>query len=86
MNRSLMKSLALLILLASAPLRLCFGFMPYSDLLTVSPAVAAAGTTLEVTVSGKDLDELKTLRFSDPSIKVVPVMKPADALHPEAPQ
>ncbi len=83
MNRCLMKFLALSILLSLASGSLCFGFMPYSDLLTVSPAVAKAGTTVEVTVSGKDLDELKLLRFSDPSIKAVPVMKPADDFHPQ---
>ncbi|MDA7922182.1 PPC domain-containing protein [Verrucomicrobiales bacterium] len=83
MNRFLMKFWALSILLTLASSCFCFGFLPYSDLLTVSPAVAKAGSTVEVTVSGKDLDELKLLRFSDSSIKAIPLMTPADEFHPQ---
>lgn len=83
MNRNFMKFLTLAILVSMSSVSFCFGFMPYSDLLTVSPAVAKAGTTVEVTVSGKDLEELKSLRFSDPLIKAVPVTKPADDFHPK---
>lgn len=84
MNRTFMKFWTLSILVSMSSASFCFGFMPYSDLLTVSPAVAKAGTTVEVTVSGKDLEELKSLRFSDPSIKAVPVTKPADDFFPQA--
>lgn len=84
MNRFFMKFSALSILVSLASASLSFGFMPYSDLLTVSPAVAKAGSTVEVTVAGKDLEELKRLRFSDPAIRAVPVVKPADDFHPEA--
>lgn len=57
-------------------------FMPYSDLLTVSPAVARAGETVEVTVTGKDLEALTGLRFSNPKITANPVVTPADDLFP----
>ncbi len=58
-------------------------FMPNPDLLTVSPSVAKAGSTVEVTISGKELDEAKALRFSDDRIKATPVLLPADEFHPE---
>lgn len=57
-------------------------FMPYSDLLTVSPALVRAGETVEVTVAGKDLEALSSLRFSNPKITSVPVVMPADDIHP----
>ena len=58
-------------------------FMPNPDLLVVSPSVAKAGSTIEVTISGKELDEAKGLRFSDDRIKAEPVMLPADEFHPK---
>lgn len=52
-------------------------------MLAISPSVAKAGTTVEVSISGKNLEEAETLRFSNPAIKVEPVMLPADEFHPE---
>jgi hypothetical protein len=57
-------------------------FMPYSDLLTVSPALVKAGDTVEVTVTGKDLEALTGLRFSNPKITAAPVVTPADDFFP----
>lgn len=57
-------------------------FMPYSDLLTVSPALLKAGDTVEVTVTGKDLESLTGLRFSNPKITAAPVVLPADDFFP----
>ncbi|MEX2578681.1 MAG: PPC domain-containing protein [Verrucomicrobiales bacterium] len=79
--RNILTILCCLGLLATA--ETVWGFLPNPDLLVVSPAVAKAGTTVEVSVSGKELDEAKTLRFSDDRIVVEPVMRPADAYHPE---
>lgn len=62
---------------------LASGFMPNPDLLSISPAVAKAGTTVEINCRGTDLDELRDLRFNHPGIKVEPVMRPADEFHPE---
>jgi len=57
-------------------------FMPYSDLLTVSPALVKAGDTVEVTVAGKDLEALTGLRFSNSKITAAPVVTPADDFFP----
>lgn len=59
------------------------GFMPNPDLLTITPAVARAGSTVEVTIKGKHLDEARSLRFTHPEIKAEPVMLQADDFHPE---
>lgn len=56
--------------------------MPYSDLLTVSPALVKAGDTVEITVTGKDLESLTGLRFSNPKITAAPVVLPADDFFP----
>lgn len=76
-----MKPPALVLLLAAlaVPAR---AFMPYSDLLTVSPALVRAGDTVELTVAGKDLEGLTGLRFSHPAIAATPVLLPADEFHP----
>lgn len=58
-------------------------FLPNPDLLTVSPAVAKAGSTVEVTINGKELDEAELLRFTHPKITGTPVLLPADEIHPE---
>ncbi len=52
--------------------------LPNTDLQMVTPAFAKAGTTVEVSVAGTELEELSSLRFSDERIKVAPVTKPAD--------
>lgn len=58
-------------------------FLPNPDLLTVSPAVAKAGSTVEVTINGKELDEAELLRFTHPKITGAPVVLPADEIYPE---
>jgi len=55
-----------------------WAFLPNPDLLTVSPATAKAGTTVEVRISGTNLDEARTLRFTEKRIRVKPVTRPAD--------
>ncbi len=62
---------------------LAFGFLPNPDLLTISPAVAKAGTSVEVNCKGTDLDDLRDLHFNHPGITAEPVMSPADEFHPE---
>lgn len=59
------------------------GFMPNPDLLTVAPAVAKAGTTFELTTTGKELEGARALRFSHLKITAVPVVLPADDFYPE---
>jgi hypothetical protein len=60
-----------------------FGFMPNTDLLTVSPALSKAGTSFEMTISGKELEDISALRFSHPGITATPVTLPADDFYPE---
>ncbi len=58
--------------------------LPNADLLTVKPAVAKAGSEELVTISGSNLDDVSTLRFSDTRIKATPEMLPADEFYPVA--
>lgn len=50
--------------------------LPAPRLLTVAPPGAKAGTTVEVTFSGQDLDEPQALVFSSKFITAVPVVPP----------
>jgi len=58
-------------------------FMPNPDMLTITPSVAKAGTTVEVRIKGDHMEDLETLRFEDPRIVVEPVTRPADEFFPE---
>lgn len=80
MNAKFLPTLTTALLLATGP---AFAFLPNPDLLTISPAAGKAGTTVEVTISGKELDDIELLRFSDTRLVGKPVMLPADALFPE---
>ncbi len=51
--------------------------LPNPRLATLVPPGAKAGTSVEVTFTGTDLDEPQTLLFSHPSIKAEPVVAPA---------
>jgi hypothetical protein len=51
--------------------------LPTAELHTVYPPVAAAGQTIEVSLTGLNLDELSALQFSDTRVKGEPVMLPA---------
>lgn len=57
--------------------------LPNTDLHMITPAFAKVGETVDVTVSGEHLEEVKTLRFSDQRIKVAPVTKPANEFFPD---
>ncbi|NOX98440.1 MAG: hypothetical protein GXP30_01710, partial [Verrucomicrobia bacterium] len=56
--------------------------LPSAELHTLYPAIAAAGTSVEVDIVGTNLDELKGLQFSDSRIQAKPVMLPADDFYP----
>ena len=60
--------------------------LPNSDFQMISPAFAKAGSTVEVTVSGTNLEELTSLRFNDVRIKGEPVMLPKDEIYPDGKQ
>jgi hypothetical protein len=50
--------------------------LPNPKLLTLTPCGAKAGTTLEVSFSGADLEEPQTLLFSHSGIKAEPIIPP----------
>ena len=74
-----MRFLVCIIVLASN----AHAFMPNPDLLPLTPAVAKAGSTVEVTIKGTNLDDTTTLRFADPRFEVEAVTLPADDFHPD---
>jgi hypothetical protein len=51
--------------------------LPQARLLAVTPIGGKAGTTVEMTFSGQDLDAPTALLFSHPNIKATPVIPPA---------
>lgn len=57
--------------------------LPYTDLHTVSPAIARAGESLEVTLSGDHLEDIEGLRFNEPRIVAAPVRSAPDDFFPE---
>src|SRR6266481_6967224 len=65
------QKLVLLLMFFMAAARL-FAQLPTARLLTVFPAGAKAGASVEVTISGVDLDDPAQLYFSHPGIKGKP--------------
>ncbi|MFT5465496.1 MAG: hypothetical protein ACI8UO_000591 [Verrucomicrobiales bacterium] len=59
--------------------------LPTTDLQSISPRVAKAGKTIEVTVAGVNLEDPTALHFSDSRIQAKPVLKPAEDLVPDPP-
>lgn len=57
--------------------------LPYTDLHTITPAIAKAGESLEVTLSGDHLEDIEGLRFNEPRIVAVPVRSAPDDFFPE---
>ena len=73
-------SLAFLALLAPTA---ALAQLPYSDLHLVSPSIARSGETLEVTITGENLEEVRALRFNDTRITGAPVRSKPDDIYPE---
>ncbi|HUG68059.1 MAG TPA: hypothetical protein VMM76_09915 [Pirellulaceae bacterium] len=71
-----------LALLSLVP-QLAFAQLPAARLDSIFPAGAQAGTTLEVTLAGNDLDDAAKLHFSHPGITAQPKMTEANAFHKE---
>lgn len=59
--------------------------LPTSDLQSISPRVAKAGESIEVTVAGSNLEDPTGLHFSEPRILAEPIRKPAEELVPDPP-
>ncbi len=57
--------------------------LPNTDLEMITPAYGKAGTSVEVSLSGKNLEEINGLRFNDPRVVAKPVMLPADEFFPK---
>ncbi len=60
--------------------------LPQPRLLVVSPAGGQAGTTVEVTLTGNDLDEPQKLLFNHPRIKAEPESAPGKPTKPQGGQ
>jgi hypothetical protein len=60
--------------------------LPAPRLLTVVPAGARAGTTVEVTFTGTDIEEPDNLLFSLPGIKAEAVVPPEPPVDPKQPK
>src|SRR5262249_32664515 len=50
--------------------------LPIPQLNVLSPCGGKAGTTVEITIAGVDLEEPEALQFSHPSIKAEPIQPP----------
>jgi hypothetical protein len=57
--------------------------LPSPEIDTIFPPGGKVGTTFEVELTGKDLDELTGLRFTHPGITAQAVILPADEIWPE---
>ncbi|MFT6619751.1 MAG: hypothetical protein ACJASX_002655, partial [Limisphaerales bacterium] len=57
--------------------------LPISDLQTISPRTAKAGTTAEVTIAGVNVESATSLRFTDERIKVTPKLNAVEELVPK---
>ncbi len=75
--------ISVLIIIFIASLTRLHAFLPETDLLTIYPAVAKAGTSVDVGLTGRDLEEIRGLYFTDPRIKAEPLTYPADEYHPK---
>src|SRR6516164_1598399 len=60
--------------------------LPGPRLLTIVPAGARVGTSVEVTFTGTDIEEPETLRFSHPGIRAKPVIPPEPPPDPKKPK
>ncbi|WP_299466799.1 hypothetical protein [uncultured Gimesia sp.] len=58
--------------------------LPTADLLRIQPFSAPAGNTVELSISGSNLDDATELRFTHPGITAKPVLIPADEFFPQA--
>ena len=56
--------------------------LPISDLQTISPRTAKAGTTVEVTIAGVNVESTTSLRFTDHRIKATPKLNAVEELVP----
>ena len=60
--------------------------LPVARLLTVFPPGGAAGSSVEVTITGSDLDEAAGLVFSDPRVTGTPVPGSSDRFRVALPE
>lgn len=60
--------------------------LPQPRLQTVFPAGAKAGSTIEVTFTGTDIEEAEGLHFSHPGLKAEPIVAPEPKPDPKKPQ
>lgn len=80
---SICRAILLLIAILSFAPHLAWAQLPLARLNAVFPAGGRQGSTVAVTLSGIDLDDVDRLWFSHPGIKAERVMLAADDFHPQ---
>ncbi|MGB0578168.1 MAG: hypothetical protein ACPGVU_00570 [Limisphaerales bacterium] len=70
------------LLLYFATASLAWAQLPISDLQTITPRAAKAGTTIEITIAGVNVESATSLRFTDRRIKVTPKRNAVEELVP----
>ncbi|MCA9013928.1 MAG: PPC domain-containing protein, partial [Planctomycetaceae bacterium] len=73
----------LMLLLTVSFQQSAFAQLPTADLSVIRPFSAPAGKTVELRISGSNLDHATELRFTHPGITAKPVLLPADEIHPQ---
>jgi hypothetical protein len=70
-------------LLYFATASLAWAQLPISDLQTITPRTAKAGTTIEVTIAGVNVESATSLRFTDQRIRVTAKRNAVEELVPK---
>lgn len=79
--RAIYLLMMLLIVLIVSYQQTAFAQLPTADLRRIQPFAAPAGKTVELKISGSNLDNASELRFTHPGITAKPVMLPTDEFH-----
>ncbi len=78
-----MKSVSLIGFIFTLGAGAVLGQLPYTDMQQISPAMGKAGETVEVTLSGTQLESIDGLRFNETRITAEPVRSAPDTYYPE---
>jgi hypothetical protein len=83
MNRVMLRAALVLSLAALATAQQAPATLPHPKLASILPAGAKAGTSVEVRLTGLDLDQTDRLLFSHPGITAQSVQLPPDRVYPQ---
>ena len=80
-RRSNVGSLSRAVIVLFATTLLANAQRPAAELLSINPPIANAGQTVEISLSGTNLDDVNALHFSNLKITAKPVMLPQSEFH-----